>query len=660
MNKDKKMSIKNKFKDMKIKRRFTISALTVVIITMLVFEVIRAIMLVASVNNNALQKIETTVKLAALSYEDPIWNLNMVGIKEISDALFEDKEIGYIQVNAVGNDEVYNKYKTGHIYDEKNLYIKKAEVLKDDLPIGEVTIGITKYYKTKDIQNYIISTIIHILVMLFVLWRAINFVSRIVTKSIYELSLGTDEISNGNLTHRLAINSRDEIGELASKFNNMTKSLYNMIQERNEAINELKTSEEKFNKAFNYSADVIAIIRLKDKLYLEINQSFLRIFGYKREEIIGHYSSEFDLWQNEEHYLKVIEILDNGGLLRDEEVTWYTKHREIRVGLFSTEIIEINGLPCIIFVWNDITERKQANEALKRANDELENKVSERTKQLLETLIELERQHNDLKSTQSKLVQSEKMASLGTLVAGVAHEINNPINYVYLSSRVIEKDLNNFKGELMNLLDETDDEVLNFFEEHFTRFSNSISNILEGSNYAKTIVQDLRLFSRLDEAVKKEINVSEALETTIRLVKTQYIEQIEFKTNFYNDGKIECYPSQLNQVFLNIIVNACQAIIKKQSEFKEETRGLINISLSNNDREIIIEFRDNGCGMTEEEKSKIFEPFFTTKHIGQGTGLGMSISYGIIKKHNGNIEVKSQIGKGTKITIFIPYPSVDA
>lgn len=289
------------------------------------------------------------------------------------------------------------------------------------------------------------------------------------------------------------------------------------------------------------------------------------------------------------------------------------------------------------------------------AKDELENKVNERTKQLQETLMELEKQHDKLKSTQSKLVQSEKMASIGTSVAGVAHEINNPINYSYLSSKVLEKDLDNFKEELMYLLDETDDEVMNFFEGYFTRFSDSINITLDGSNKINTIVQDLRLFSRLDEAAKKEIHVSKALETTIRLVKTQYTKQIEFNTDFHTDGKIECYPSQLEQVFLNIIVNACQAIIKKQKDSKDKTKGLVNISLFNNHKEIIIVFRDNGCGMTDEVKSKIFEPFFTTKPTGQGTGLGMSISYGIIEKHNGKIEVKSKEGKGSTINISIPY-----
>ncbi|WP_238948439.1 ATP-binding protein [Clostridium sp. YIM B02569] len=640
---------------MKIKRRFTISTLTVVIITMLIFEIIRIIILVSGINKDSMQKVETITRLAALSYQDPIWNLNIVGIKEISDALFEDEEIGYIQVKAKGNGEIYNKYKKDDIYSEQNLIIKKVNVLKDEIPIGEVTIGLTRYYKSKVIENYIIATIIRLLVMVLLLWLAISIVSRIVTKSIYELSVGTDEISNGNLTHRLFINSRDEIGELAIKFNNMAQTLYNMIKQRNEAINELKYSEEKFNKAFNYSADVIAIVRLSDKLYIEINQAFLRTFGYKREEIIGHYSDEFNLWENEEHRLKVIQILDSGGMLRNEEITWNTKYGEVRVGLFSTEIIEIDCIECVIFVWNDITERKKISEELKRVNDELEDKVNERTKQLMQTFAELEEQHNKLKSAQSKLIQSEKMASLGTLVAGVAHEINNPINYIYLSSKVLDMDLCNFKEELIELLDNADDDVLNFFEQYFNKFSKSIINILDGSNQVTTIVNDLRLFSRLDEAVKKEIDVSEALETTIRLVKTKYTKQIKFIKKFQTHRKIECYPSQLNQVFLNIIVNACHAIVEKQNDLVCENNGLIGISVFDNNKEIIIEFCDNGCGMTKDTISRIFEPFFTTKPMGQGTGLGMSISYGIIEKHNGSIDVESKVGEGSTITIHIPY-----
>lgn len=140
----------------------------------------------------------------------------------------------------------------------------------------------------------------------------------------------------------------------------------------------------------------------------------------------------------------------------------------------------------------------------------------------------------------------------------------------------------------------------------------------------------------------------------MRLVKTQYNKQVEFLTDFSTNGKIECYPAQLNQVFLNIIVNACQAILKKQQDAGDESMGKVMIRIWDNGKEIVTAIEDNGCGMTDKVREKIFEPFFTAKPVGQGTGLGMSISYGIIGKHNGKIEVESQLGKGTIITVFIP------
>lgn len=158
---------------------------------------------------------------------------------------------------------------------------------------------------------------------------------------------------------------------------------------------------------------------------------------------------------------------------------------------------------------------KERTKQYEELNQELKQKISE----LQVTQQELSRVIESLRKAQMELVHSEKMASIGMLVAGVAHEINNPVNYAYLSSKVLQKDLITFREELMYLMDGTDDEVMKFFEEYFSKFYSSINNILYGNNQVKTIVQDLRLFSRLDEEVKKEIYVSKALETAIRIVK---------------------------------------------------------------------------------------------------------------------------------------------
>ncbi|MBF0103192.1 MAG: GAF domain-containing protein [Desulfobacterales bacterium] len=287
---------------------------------------------------------------------------------------------------------------------------------------------------------------------------------------------------------------------------------------------------------------------------------------------------------------------------------------------------------------------------------QLEEKVKERTAELQQALHDLEQQHVQLKLTQTQLIQSEKMAGLGVMVAGIAHEINNPTNFVSLSSRTLEHDMTEFQAEVLEMLSGSDADTLRYFEEHFARFHQAITHVEEGSARIKTIVQDLRFFSRLDEAEKQEIQIADALDSTVRMVKTQYPkDQIEFVTEYANVQPLACYPAQLNQAFLNIIVNACQAIRQRQTEMNDSIPGRIVIRLHMIDRGLLVSIADNGCGMTPDVQRKIFEPFFTTKPVGQGTGLGMSISYGIIEKHQGRIEVASHIGQGTIATVFLPY-----
>jgi predicted ATPase/signal transduction histidine kinase len=274
----------------------------------------------------------------------------------------------------------------------------------------------------------------------------------------------------------------------------------------------------------------------------------------------------------------------------------------------------------------------------------LESKVRERTRELAATL-------EDLKHAQAQLVQSEKMAGLGTLVAGVAHEINNPTNFVNLGAASLEEDLQEFKSLLFGMLgDDNDPEIVRHFEEKFQRLHSALGNINEGTLRIKTIVRDLRTFSRLDEAEKKTVPLVENLESTIRLVRSQYQEGVEFFTEFADNPEIDCLPAQLNQVFMNVIVNACQAVLAKKLG---DQRGRVTVATRMRGSEIAIHITDEGVGMSEEVKQRIFEPFFTTKPVGEGTGMGMSICYQIIEKHQGRFEIQSTPGKGTTVSILL-------
>lgn len=275
------------------------------------------------------------------------------------------------------------------------------------------------------------------------------------------------------------------------------------------------------------------------------------------------------------------------------------------------------------------------------------------------THLSLKKAYNQLQQMQLQLVQSEKMASLGTLVAGVAHEMNNPTSFIYTTTYNLKNNLSELKQFIFDLAGEdANEKFTQIFEGHFERLERNVFNISEGSNRIKNIVKDLRTFSRLDEAEQKRMNVVDGIRSTLNLIQTQYKKEVLFLEDFQVKPEIIGWPAELNQVYMNVIVNACQAIIAKQKETGEEIPGKLWIRTfhlgKTENEQVGIQFEDTGLGMSKEIQSRIFDPFFTTKKLGEGTGLGMSISYGIIEKHKGTITVHSEEGKGTTVTLLLP------
>ncbi len=298
---------------------------------------------------------------------------------------------------------------------------------------------------------------------------------------------------------------------------------------------------------------------------------------------------------------------------------------------------------------------------LERINLSLEDQVQKRTQELQESLQRLETQHNQLKDAQAQLIQAEKMAGLGILVAGVAHEINNPSNFINLGVSQLKEDLQQFKYFLFELLeDDTDSEINEAFSDEFHRLESGLRDVSEGCQRITTIVADLRTFSRLDEAEKKQANIVEGLWSTLRLIKTQYRDSVEFECDFRVEPVLECWPAQLNQVFMNMMVNACQAIRTRQAKTGDSTKGQLHLQTLQQDSHWGIRFRDTGCGIPPNILKRIFDPFFTTKPSGEGTGMGLSISFNIINRHHGKIEVDSRLREGTTMTIWLPQQTFSA
>jgi len=337
-----------------------------------------------------------------------------------------------------------------------------------------------------------------------------------------------------------------------------------------------------------------------------------------------------------------------------------------------------------------IDQLKAAGHALQEARDGLEHRVTERTAELTstnkhlrkeikerkraeealqESHAELEKTLTALKNTQAQMVQSEKMACIGQLAAGVAHEINNPIGFVSSNLSTLSDYQNDVEGLLVecrklishlneymleNRVPPTIVELVRHIEERASEVD--IDYVLadmpvlmkesnEGTERIKQIVRDLKDFAHPGEQELKYVDINENLDSTLNVVWSELKYKAQIRKEYTELPEVQCYPQQLNQVFVNLLVNAAQAM-KEMGEIRVATRafnGLVEIKIS-----------DNGEGIPKDSISKIFDPFFTTKEVGQGTGLGLNVAHNIIKKHKGTIDVESTVNKGTTFTVRIP------
>jgi signal transduction histidine kinase len=299
-----------------------------------------------------------------------------------------------------------------------------------------------------------------------------------------------------------------------------------------------------------------------------------------------------------------------------------------------------------------------ANAALELRNQQLQQLADE----LAASVLSERRAHDELKKTQSQLVQSEKLASLGQLVAGIAHEINNPIAFVNNNLAVLHRDVlaamkvlskyqegqsalagvqPDLAGELSRMEEEMD---LPYLQANLSRL---FDTSLAGLKRVCHIVTNLRDFARLDEAEFKEADLNAGLNSTLEILRHEIKKnEIQLRTCFENLPPVLCHPSKINQVFLNILNNAVQAC---------EAGGVVEVRTHAEPGDTVgVEIEDNGCGIKPEHLPHLFEPFFTTKPVGQGTGLGLSVSYGIIHDHGETITVESAPGRGSTFRIRIP------
>ena len=390
------------------------------------------------------------------------------------------------------------------------------------------------------------------------------------------------------------------------------------ITKRKKAENDLRDSEEKFHKAFYTGSAAMVISELKTGVIIDVNNMFLGNMGYERDEIIGKTIKEVGIFCDDSDRGEIRNAIIERGYIRNFEIKVKTKKGEELFGLLSSDFIHIQKEEALLTVVTDITE---------------------------------------LKKSQELMVQSEKMLSVGGLAAGIAHEINNPLSGILQNMQLIRSRLNIEQEKNISIASEFGLD-LKSLDEYMERreINNMMDIIVDSGKRAAKIVNNILSFSRKTGEEFCQNSIPNLLDEAIELASSDYdfkkkydFKNIEIVRECKNkDCMIPCEGSQIQQVFFNILRNSAEAM-----KYSENPK--LNIYVYHKKDMVVVEFEDNGSGLSEDVAKRVFEPFFTTKAVGEGTGLGLSVSYFIVvDKHKGKLEVESVLGKGTKFIVSLP------
>ena len=437
--------------------------------------------------------------------------------------------------------------------------------------------------------------------------------SSIVLQRKEELKLKVQNLKQKNLLKKIELRMDSIKNSLKIKNEEIIDKSLEIKQINKELFNQKQHLKKISKKILSTSG------KLKEKEFKIQNQ----------EKLIGNQAFIFEKQQNDiKNQDTILEKQENLLNLKEQYLTYTYIFSLVLLGILLFAVITFLG-------------KQKSNKELAIRNEKL--------KKTLDTL----------QQTQAKLIQNEKMASLGMVTAGMAHEINNPMTFVYAGVNVLKSEINTYRNIIQGLISSNNNAVNSISDSELTHLlleysdtqksvDQTISDIELGAKRVTDIVNSLQNFSRLNEDDVKIIDLKDAIESTLKILNSHAKQKkvsISTETNS-NALLIECFPASINQVFVNLISNAIDACPSEN--------GKINVKASIQKNICLIKIIDNGCGIEKNNIGKIFDPFFTTKSIGEGTGLGLSISYNIIKKHNGNILVENNQKYGVCFTLEIP------
>jgi two-component system NtrC family sensor kinase len=624
-----------------------------------------------------------TARAVALSTESAFGSLNWIFVEKLLKEIKQSSQKEIVASMVVKPDgEIYlasEKQYYGETVDPSTLFqnetllneffiYKKQE--KGMLLVRPVSIGNETWYVMLWISQRPITAAIKTLIIRNISWGLLIivlaffgsfFLAKSISRPIINLAENTKSISLKNLNQKIEILSNDEIGLLSHAFNQMIGSLKVTTEELEVSEQRYKTLIETASKA---GIGIVVLQNDKNKkgIVKYVNQGLIDMSGYTREELFCMPFLKLVHPDNQHFFLELFtKVSSDDTINKSYRFIGVNKSLEKIPIEISSGVTNFEGQQAFVLYAKNISIQLEAEKQLKDYSANLEAMVKAKTTELQKTLYSLQ-------NTQSQLLQAEKLASVGQLAAGVAHEINNPVGFVKSNLGTMEEyrlDLTKLlesyaKFESITMETEKINEIPSIknaiestkkikedidFDFILDDYPGLIEDSKEGMERVAKIVADLKNFVHMDKAKLEYANINHGIESTLNIVGNE----LKYKAKVIKDlgdlPLVKCYPQQLNQIFANLLVNAAHAI---------EKEGEIRIFTAKDKDRVIIKIGDTGCGIPQNIIDKIYDPFFTTKEVGKGTGLGLNVVYNIIQTHQGTIDIESQVGKGSTFIITLP------
>ncbi|MAS40877.1 MAG: hypothetical protein CMK33_04090 [Porticoccaceae bacterium] len=591
----------------------------------------------------------------------PLWNVDEEAVGNLADALMRNPDVTLVRVDELSQglfaERIAPKAEDAAMYKASRLIVYNGD------PIGTATVGMNVRAVEARLNRDLLSAVATLALQVLLSLALVLFVlDRRVIRPIKHIKQEAVRLSRGELDAPLQWERNDEIGLLAGGLDSMRQDLRELIgeidqknaalsQELHERIateNALRHTEEKFKIFFNASPVALAVgLRENNHTYAEVNDQWVRQFGYSREEACQKNGLQLGIWADAEDRHRIIQQLERSGTVSGYEAWMYARDSdEPFLCRFTGRSIQYGDQTLELISMQDVTAVHRHEQEMMQLNALLEERVQERTEALTRTNEDLRTAVRNLEHAQAELLQREKMAALGALVAGIAHELNTPIGNSVTAASTLQDQTRDFERALSGGI--TKSALERFVEGTGTASDIVLRNLRRASELVTSFkrvavdqTSDQRRNFHLDELVK---------ETLMTLGPSIRKSGHEVRHELTGDPMMDSYPGALSQILTNLINNALL------HAFEDKPHGVVTIHAEPlGQEEVELSVEDDGCGISQENIGRIFNPFFTTRMGEGGSGLGLHIAYNLVTGVlGGKIRAESTPGQGTRLVITLP------